>query len=178
MVKHKLYKALSLVALMVKNPPANAGDTDSIPGLRRSPGGGHGNPLQYSCLENPMDRGIWQATIHKVSKSQTGLKWLSTHCQTDVDSFMPRCLCAASSPGNTLISHTPLLPPPHPTPHTYYWSFTFWTISFSRSYFSAILTLDWSFSNREHLSRASCLIMIITVLSPSVMSNSLRLYVL
>ena len=69
---------------------------------------------------------------------------------------------------------------PHPTPppHTYYWSFTFWTISFSRSYFSAILTLDWSFSNREHLSRASCLIMIITVLSPSVMSNSLRLYVL
>ena len=74
MVKHKLYKALSLVALMVKNSPASAGDTDSIPGLGRSPGGGHGNPLQYSCLENPMDRGIWRAAIHKVSKSQTGLK--------------------------------------------------------------------------------------------------------
>ena len=47
---------------MVKNPPANAGDIrdmDSIPGLGTSPGGGHGNPLQYSCLENPMDRGAW-----------------------------------------------------------------------------------------------------------------------
>ena len=52
---------------MVKNPPANAGDikdTGSIPGLGKSPGGGHGNPLQYSCLKNPMDGGIWQATGH------------------------------------------------------------------------------------------------------------------
>ena len=46
---------------MVKNPPANAGDSGSIPGLGRSPGGGNGNPLQYSCLEDPMDRGAWQA---------------------------------------------------------------------------------------------------------------------
>ena len=53
---------------MVKNMPANAGDVDSIPGLGRSPGGGNGNPLQYSCLENPMDRGVWQATAHSVSK--------------------------------------------------------------------------------------------------------------
>ena len=55
------------VALVVKNPPANAGDvTDegSIPGSGRSPGGGHGNPLQYSCLENSMDRGAWKATVH------------------------------------------------------------------------------------------------------------------
>ena len=60
---------------MVKNPPANAGDvTDSVPGLGRSPGGGHGNPLQYSCLENPMDRGAWQAMIHKVAESWTQLK--------------------------------------------------------------------------------------------------------
>ena len=54
---------------MVKNPPANAEDaTDagSIPGSGRSPGGGHGNPLQYSCLENPMDRGVWWATVHRV----------------------------------------------------------------------------------------------------------------
>ena len=53
-------------AKMVKNPPANAGDvrdTGSIPGLGRSLGGGHSNPLQYSCLENPMDRGAWQATV-------------------------------------------------------------------------------------------------------------------
>jgi len=62
------------VLLVVKNPPANAGDirdVGSIPELGRSPGGGHGNPLQYSCLENPMDRGAWQATVHRVAKSQT-----------------------------------------------------------------------------------------------------------
>ena len=51
-----------------------AGDIGLIPGLGRSPGGGHGNPLQYSFLENPMDRGAWQATVHRVKKSQTLLK--------------------------------------------------------------------------------------------------------
>ena len=59
---------------MVKNPPTNAGDikdTGSIPGLGRSLGGGHGNPLQYSCLENPMDRGAWQGTVREVAKSWT-----------------------------------------------------------------------------------------------------------
>ena len=59
---------------MIKNAPANAGDVrdaGSIPGSGKSPGGGHGNPLQYSCLENPTDRGAWQATIHRVAKSQT-----------------------------------------------------------------------------------------------------------
>ena len=59
---------------VVKNLPANAevaGDLDSIPGLERCPGGGNGNPLQYSCLENPMDRGAWWATVHGVIKSQT-----------------------------------------------------------------------------------------------------------
>ena len=62
---------------MVKNPPANAGDvgdTGSIPGSGRSPGGGHGNPLQYSCLENSMDRGDWQATVHGVTKSPEPLR--------------------------------------------------------------------------------------------------------
>ena len=65
----------SQVALVVKNLPANAGDTCNvrdtglIPGSGRSPGGGHGNPLQYSCLENPMDRGAWRATVHGVAKS-------------------------------------------------------------------------------------------------------------
>ena len=53
----------------------------SIPGSGRSPGGGHGNPLQYPCLENPMDRGVWQAAVHGVTKSQTWLKWLSPHAQ-------------------------------------------------------------------------------------------------
>ena len=62
---------------MVKNPPANAGDAGDmglIPGSGISPGGEHGNPLQYSCLENPMDRGAWWAVVHRVTKSQTGLK--------------------------------------------------------------------------------------------------------
>ena len=67
----------SLVAQVVKNPPANAKDIRDaglIPGLGRFPGGGHGNPLQYSCLENPMDRGARQATVHDVAKSWTQLK--------------------------------------------------------------------------------------------------------
>ena len=61
---------------VVKNPPAKAGDTgdsSSIPGLGRSPGEGNGNPLQYSYLENPMDRGAWWATVHRVTKSRTQL---------------------------------------------------------------------------------------------------------
>ena len=56
---------------MVKNLPANAGDLGLIPGLGRSPGEGNGNPLQFSCLENPMDRGAWQATVHATTKSKT-----------------------------------------------------------------------------------------------------------
>ena len=59
---------------MMKNPPANAGDVrdvGSVPGSRRSPGGGHGNPLQYSYLENPMDRGAWQAAVHRVAPLDT-----------------------------------------------------------------------------------------------------------
>ena len=70
------------MVLVVKNLPANAGDIkDSglIPGLGRAPGEGHGNPLQYSCLENPMERGASRATVHGVAKSWTHLKCLSTH---------------------------------------------------------------------------------------------------
>ena len=58
------------------------GDAGSIPGSRRGSAGGHGNPLQYSCLENPMVLGAWWATVHRVAKSQTQLKRLSTHTQT------------------------------------------------------------------------------------------------
>ena len=58
---------------VVRNPAAGAGSTGSIPGPGRSPGGGHGNPLQYSCLENPIDRGAWWATVHEVTKSRTQL---------------------------------------------------------------------------------------------------------
>ena len=63
-----------MVALVVKNLPDIAGDRrdmGSIPGSGRSPGGGHGNPLQYSCLENPMDRGAWWVPVHGVTKNQT-----------------------------------------------------------------------------------------------------------
>jgi len=80
-----LYRA-SQVVLLIKNLPAKVGDIrdtqGSIPGLRRTPGGGHGNPLQYSCLENPMDRRAWQATVHRVAKSWTPQKQICTHAQT------------------------------------------------------------------------------------------------
>ena len=71
---------------VIKNPPGDAGDVKdmgSILGLGRSPGGGHDSPRRYSCLENPMDRGAWWATVHRVVKSQTRLKRLSMHlCKT------------------------------------------------------------------------------------------------
>ena len=69
-----IYKHMSgafPMAHQVKNPPAKAGDTGSIPGSRRCPGEGNDNPLQYSCLENSMDRGSWQATIHGVAETDT-----------------------------------------------------------------------------------------------------------
>jgi len=71
---HVFRVGASQVALVVKNPPANAGDIrelGSIPGLGRFLGGGHGNPIQYSCLENPTDRGAWWATVHGIAKRQT-----------------------------------------------------------------------------------------------------------
>ena len=84
-----VYTWASQVMLVVKNLPANAGDirdADSIPGSGRSPIGGNSNPLQYSCLENPMDRGAWRATVYRVTKSQTWLKQLNTDaCITRLD---------------------------------------------------------------------------------------------
>ena len=59
---------------LLKNPPANAGDikdSGSIPGSERSPGGGHGSPLQYSCLEDLLDRGAWWVTVHRVAELDT-----------------------------------------------------------------------------------------------------------
>ena len=72
---------------MVKNLIASAGDVrdvGSILRLGRSPGGGHGNPLQYSCLENPMDREAWQATVHGVAESRTRLKQLRRHAHMTI----------------------------------------------------------------------------------------------
>ena len=76
----------SQVVLAIKNPSAKAGDVrdaGSLSGLGKSPGGGHGNPLQYSCLENPTDREAWWAIVHRVVKSRTRLKQLSTHQSED-----------------------------------------------------------------------------------------------
>ena len=80
------------MALVIKNPPANAGDIRDvglIPGSGRSLEGGHSNPLQYSCLENPMDRGAWWATVHGVTKSQTRLSDYHFHfLMTNLDSIL------------------------------------------------------------------------------------------
>ena len=67
------------VALVVKNMPVSAGDLGLIPRLGRSPGGEHGDPLQYSCLENPLDRGAWWAMVPRVAQGKTKVKQLSMH---------------------------------------------------------------------------------------------------
>ena len=75
---------LYFIVLLVKNLPANAGDIrdlGSIPGSKRSPGGGHDNQPWYSCLENLLDRGAWRATVQSVAKSRTRLRRISTHTQ-------------------------------------------------------------------------------------------------
>ena len=89
-----MFHVPSQVALVVKNLPANAGDVrdaSSIPWSGTSPGGGHDNPLQYSCLENPMDRGAWWGTGHSVAKSQTQLERLRVH------TFLSQLLCVRNS---------------------------------------------------------------------------------
>ena len=96
---------LPSVVLVVKNPPANAGDArdaGSMPGSTRAPGEGHGNPLQYPCLENPMDRGAWRATVHGVSKSPTkdmteAASHLHSHSLPQPDIWGPETpVCATS----------------------------------------------------------------------------------
>ena len=87
----------SQVVLAVKNLPVNAGDvreTGSIPGLGRCPGGGHGNPLQYSCLQNPMDGGAWGATVHSCKEfDMTEVTWhASTTCLVNLLNFRIRCV--------------------------------------------------------------------------------------
>ena len=75
----------SQVVLVIKNSPANAGalrDASSVPGSGRPLGGGRGNPLQFSCLMSPMDRGAWQTVVQRVVKSRTRLKRLSMHART------------------------------------------------------------------------------------------------
>ena len=118
---------------MVKKPPVNAGDLGDaglIPGLGRFPGGVHGNPLQYLCLENPMDRGAWGAKVHGVAKSwtrrsdsaHTHLLRAATHCQVAIriqllDSLHKYFLIAyyapaLSRPGDTAVIETENVPSP------------------------------------------------------------------
>ena len=107
-------------ALMVKNPPAYAGhvrEEGLIPKLGRSPGGGNGNLLQYSCLENPMDRGAWWATVHRVAKRQTQLNDKHYHLYptfqfSSVSSVAQSCptlcdLMNCSMPGLPVHHHLP-----------------------------------------------------------------------
>ena len=98
----------SQVALVVKHPPANAGnvrEVGSIPGLGRSHGRGHGHPLQYSCLKNPMDRGVWQATVHRITQICTQLKQLG----------MLTCTSAHYTPDTQWSSGNRCSPCPHET---------------------------------------------------------------
>ena len=96
------------MALVVKNPLANAGDArhvGSIPGLGRSPGGGLGNTLRNFYLENPMDRGAWWATVHRVAKRQRQLKWLNVRVHTHMWSRMSDYVGDPQVSGQLLPSH-------------------------------------------------------------------------
>ena len=89
---------------VVKNPPTNAGDTggvSSIPELGRSPGEGTGNPLQYSCLENPIERGTWRAIVHDVPKSQTLQTELHTHISISIPPRLFQCVFPLMPSRNT-----------------------------------------------------------------------------
>ena len=98
--------------LVVNNPPAKAGDIRDvglIPGSWRSAGGGHGDSLQYFCLGNPMDRGAWQATVHRVTKNWTRLNWLSTwHSLGSFPSCFHLALCKVKKkPFYMCLAHIP-----------------------------------------------------------------------
>ena len=74
LIKKQIAATIKVMESLLKNPPANAGDikdSGSIPGSERSPGGGHGSPLQYSCLEDLLDRGAWWVTVHRVAELDT-----------------------------------------------------------------------------------------------------------
>ena len=107
----------------------NVGDLGLITGSGRSPGESNGNPLQYSCLENPMDRGAWRATVHRIAKSWTQLKWLSTYAveqrvsmSSTTSTLVLNQVMEAEphdrEPGSTH-THSHTHPPPHlPRQHT------------------------------------------------------------
>ena len=115
--------------LVVEKLSANAGDKKDvgwIPGLGRSPGGGHGDPLHDSCLENPMDRGAWQATVHRVAKSEACLKWLSSAYKapcTTTDGSVALFILLPMFPCSNLIPWCKVLSPVQPlTPNFSFFS--------------------------------------------------------
>ena len=99
-----IHSWVSQVALVVKNPPANAGDikdTDSIPGLGRSPGEGHGNPCQYSCLGNLIDRGAWWATVQ--GSQRVRYNWAAEHTYTRSARVAEACCITQDHSGDTMV---------------------------------------------------------------------------
>ena len=95
---------INTIWMVIKNLPANAGDVSLIPWLGRSPGEGNDHPLQYSCLENPVDRGAWKATVHGVEKESDTVDWVAEHaCTHTLSSYdwslfclpLPQNLCSS-----------------------------------------------------------------------------------
>ena len=116
---------------MEKNPPANAGhirDMGSIPRSGRSLGGRHGNPIQYLCLENPMDRGAWRATVHRVAKSQTRIKQFSINSTSDNHLIGKRFFVSISMWGSHCYYFKSRQDVTHPSAQKYYESKSFMII--------------------------------------------------
>ena len=105
----------SLVAQWVRNPPANAEDPGSIPGSRRCPGEGNGNPFQYSCLENSMDRGAWWATVHGCHKESDTTEQVKHHHHRRVyDQVFPLMSSLCQDPIQSTMFHLVIRPPQSP----------------------------------------------------------------
>ena len=98
----------SQMTVVVKNLLDNAGAVGSVPGSRRPPGGGHGNPLQYSCPENPTDWGAWWAAVHRFAQTQTWLKWFSTHAPQWWFGKVEESVLVSCNPPYTSFSQPPL----------------------------------------------------------------------
>ena len=140
---------------VVKNLPANAGDVrdaGSIPALGRSPGGEYGTPLHYSCLENPMDRGAWRATVHRISKSRTWLSDSAQHSTGVNDSSHPTTKRHPGLQGCRNLPGCCLRPSPRPQGRSFPTSHTRGFLRWSYSQFINILK-----PGRTYLSSWECL---------------------